>query len=57
MMDSAQHLTEMNSLIKIFQTVQEIWRGHKSVMDGRTDRRTDMQTKVIPIIPFLCGRG
>ena len=29
------------SLMKIFQRVQEIWSGQESVTEGRTDRRTD----------------
>ena len=35
--------------MKIFQRVQEIWRGHESVMDGQ--RGTDGLTKAIHIIP------
>ena len=33
-MGSAHHLTEQ-SLMKIFQRVQEIWSGQESVTDGQ----------------------
>ena len=39
------------SLMKIFQRVQEIWSGQESVTDRWMDRRTDGQTKAISIIP------
>ena len=43
------------SLMKIFQRVQEIWSGQESVTegqrDGQTDRQTEGQTKAISIIP------
>ena len=39
MMDSAQHLTEMTSLIKIFQTMERTQKCY-----GRTDRLTDRHT-------------
>ena len=32
------------SLMKIFQRVQEIWSGQESVTEGQTDRWTDGQT-------------
>ena len=32
------------SLMKIFQTVQEIWSGQESVTEGQTDGQTDKQT-------------
>ena len=35
------------SLMKIFQRVQEIWSGQESVTEGQTDG----QTKAISIIP------
>ena len=31
------------SLMKIFQRVQEIWSRQESVMEGQTDRQTDRQ--------------
>ena len=39
-MGSAHGLTKANigqSLMKIFQTVQEIWSGQESVTEGQTD--------------------
>ena len=31
------------SVMKIFQRVQEIWNGQESVMEGQTDGLTDRQ--------------
>ena len=54
------------TLMKIFQRVQEIWSGQESVTeghtdgqtDGQTDRWTEGQTKAISIIPHpLRGGG
>ena len=46
------------SLMKIFQRVQEIWSGEESVTEGRKDGRTGGQTKAISTIPHpLRGRG
>ena len=54
------------SLMKIFQRVQDIWSRQESVMegqtngwtDGRMDRQIDGQTKAISIIPHpLCCGG
>ena len=50
------------SLMKIFQRVQEIWSGQESVTeghtDGWTDRWTDRQMKAISIMPHpLRGWG
>ena len=50
------------SLMKIFQRVQEIWCRKESVMegqtDGQTDRWTDGQMKAISIILHpLCSGG
>ena len=49
------------SLMKIFQSVQEIWSGQESVMEGQTDGRTggwtDAQTKAISIIPIHFAAG
>ena len=47
-------LTFDQSLMKIFQRVQEIWSGQESVSEGQTDG----QTKAISIIPHpLRGGG
>ena len=46
------------SLMKIFQRVQEIWSRQESVTEGQMDGQTDRQTKAISIIPHpLHGGG
>ena len=44
------------SLMKIFQRVQEIWSGQESFTEGQTDRWTDGQTKAISINPPSASR-
>ena len=45
------------SLMKIFQRVQEIWCGQESVTEGQMGGQTDGQTEAISIIPhpLRCG--
>ena len=45
------------SLLKIFQRVQEIWSGQESVTEGQKEGQTGGQIKAISIIPHpLRGR-
>ena len=55
--DSLRRISDQ-SLMKIFQRVQEIWSGQESVTEGQMDGQTDGQTKAISIIPHsLRGAG
>ena len=53
------------SLMEIFQSVQETWSGQESVTEGQTDGqmdrgtdgRTDGQTKAISVIPHPLRGG